>query len=80
MKIDKSQEKSQVQSKAIKVTLSPSDVTFIAKVAEELGISETDVLRKGLKLMGVYAEAQGDDARLVLERKKDKTKQELMII
>lgn len=68
------------QGKSIRVTLSPADASFISEVAEALGISETDVLRKGLKMMGVYKEAKEDNSRLMLENKDDKTIRELMVL
>lgn len=68
------------QSKSVRVTLSPADATFISEVAQALGISETDVLRKGLKMMGLYKEAKEDNSRLMLENKQDKTIREIMVL
>lgn len=70
--------------KAVKVTLSIQDTKIIADIAEKLGIPETEVLRKGLRIMDVYTQGRDEDARLLLQKKDDTgdkdSVQELLII
>ncbi len=64
----------------IKVTFNTSDSKFLINIANTLGISEEDVVRKGLKLMSLYAEAleKEQNTKLILED--DKFRKELSII
>ena len=64
----------------IKVTFNTSDSKFLINIANTLGISEEDVVRKGLKLMSLYAEAleKEQNTKLILED--DKSRKELSII
>lgn len=66
-------------SKALKVSLSESDSKYLKETADRLGITETELLKKGLKLMLLYAESKKDDnnARLILED--DESRTELMV-
>ena len=76
---NKSSNASENNTTAIKVTFNSSDSQFISDIAKALGISEEDVLRKGLKLMGLYAEAleNKQNPKLILEG--DKSRKELSI-
>jgi 3-methyladenine DNA glycosylase AlkD len=66
-------------SRALKVSLSESDSKYLKETSERLGITETEVLRKGLKLMLLYADSQDcKDTRLVLEN--NETRTELMVL
>ena len=66
-------------NRALKVSLNQKDSEFLKEIANELGISETEVLRKGLRLMLLYAKSkESEDTNLVLENNGKKT--ELMII
>jgi 3-methyladenine DNA glycosylase AlkD len=66
-------------SRALKVSLSESDSKYLKQTSERLGITETEVLRKGLKLMLLYADSQDcKDTRLVLEN--NETRTELMVL
>lgn len=65
--------------KSLKVSLNEVDTEHIRKIAKKLGISESEVLRKGLRLMAVYANTYDDEkSRLILEDENSKT--ELMIL
>ncbi len=68
------------ETTAIKVTFNSSDSKFLINIANVLGISEEDVVRKGLKLMSLYAEAleKEQNTKLILED--DKSRKELSII
>ena len=41
-------------NRAIKVSLNQKDSEFLKEIANELGISETELIRKGSKLMLLY--------------------------
>ena len=73
--LDKKSEK-----RTIKVTLNAPDLGNISEIAKELGVTESEVLRKGLKLMAIYHETKKDDAKFVIEHPKEETRQELIII
>ncbi len=64
---------------AIKVTFNSSDSQFLIDIAKVLGISEEDVLRKGLKLMGLYAEALKNEQNPQLILEGDKSRKEVCI-
>ena len=68
------------ETKTIKVSLAPGDKALIEEVAEDLGISETEVLRKGLKLMAAYKKAKLSQSSIIIENEKEKTRQELLIL
>lgn len=68
------------EKRTIKVTLNAPDLGNISEIAKELGVTESEVLRKGLKLMAIYHETKKDDAKFVIENPKEKTRQELIII
>lgn len=72
---DKQQDK-----KTIRVTLAPGDANYIAELAQELGISETEVLRKGLKLMGAVSKAQQEKSSIIIENEEKHIRQELIIL
>ncbi|MEM9274797.1 MAG: hypothetical protein AAGA80_17820 [Cyanobacteria bacterium P01_F01_bin.143] len=66
-------------SKQVKVTVSQSDAAFLSSIAEKLGISEAEVLRKGVKLMNLYAKTYDQpDTKLVLETAD--TKQDILVL
>lgn len=65
--------------KAMKVTLSEADYEYVERIAQKLGITAPEVLRKGLKLMSVYADTYNkENSRLILED--DDTKTQLMVL
>lgn len=66
-------------NRALKVSLNKNDSEYLKKIADQLGITETEVLRKGLKLMLLYAQSSNSETtRLILENKEEKT--EIMIV
>ena len=65
--------------KQIKVSVSPSDAEFLSLIADKLGISEAEVLRKGVKLMNLYANTYDQpETKLVLETAD--TKQDILVL
>jgi 3-methyladenine DNA glycosylase AlkD len=62
-------------NKALKVSLSESDSEYLKQTSERLGITETEVLKKGLKLMLLYAESKKDcnNTHLILEDNESRT-------
>lgn len=67
-------------AKVIKVTFNSSDSKFLSDIAHALGISEEDVVRKGLKLMSLYAEALAKEHNTKLILEGNKSRQELSVI
>lgn len=67
------------KSKQVKTKLSAADAAFLAAIAEKLGITEQDVIRKGVKLMKLYADVYDKpEGKLVVET--DEYKQDIMIL
>lgn len=66
-------------SKALKISLSESDSLYLKETSQKLGITETELLKKGLKLMLLYAESKKgcNNTRLILED--DESRTELMV-
>lgn len=66
-------------SRKFKVGLSDQDSQYLKEIAEKLGVSESEVIRKGLQLMALYAKTRdAEDSALVLrEGTKD---QELLVL
>lgn len=68
-----------VGGRQIKATLSATDANFLKQIAKKLGISEQDVIRKGVKLMNLYSDVYDKpNAKLVIET--DDTRQDIMIL
>jgi len=70
----------QTSKRTIKVTINEPDLGYIADIARDLGVSESEVFRKGLKLMAIYDEVKKSDGKIIIENPKTKTRQELLII
>ena len=68
------------EKKTIRLTLAPGDAALVAKIAEEAGISETDVLRTGLKLMAAYNKAQKENSSLIVENEEKNTRTKLLVV
>jgi hypothetical protein len=52
-----------VSKRAVKVSLNEKASEDLKTVAEELGISEAEVLRKGLIVMGLYAKLKDKERK-----------------
>jgi hypothetical protein len=54
-------------TRSVKVNLNDKASEDLSRIANELGITETEVLRKGLAVMGVYSKvhSRGDSALMV---------------
>lgn len=66
-------------TRALKVNLSEQASEDLKRVARELGLTETEVLRKGLLLMGLYTKLKKDKKGSLLLREGDETR-ELLIV
>ncbi|MBW4556825.1 MAG: hypothetical protein KME59_12930 [Trichormus sp. ATA11-4-KO1] len=69
-----------MNKRAVKVSLNEKASEDLKEIARELGISETEVLRKGLAVMGLYAklkenEKQGNGTAAILLREGDITRE-----
>ena len=70
-----------VRGRKFKVSLNESDSNDLKSIADQLGINESDVMRKGLQLMALYAKTKSDDnedSGLIL--KQGDVSRELLII
>ena len=56
-------------AKQYKITFSGKDLERIEEMSEQLGISKSELIRKGLKFIALYAKTQTEkDTRLILEK------------
>ena len=58
-----------MKGKQIVVTFNTEDTEFLEQVAEDLKISSSEVIRRGLRLMSIYAETKPNDERKPKEPK-----------
>jgi hypothetical protein len=64
-----------------RVSLSEQDSKYLKEIAEQLGINESEVMRKGLQLMALYASTKkepNEDKSLIL--KQGEKEQELLVL
>jgi hypothetical protein len=61
-----------------KLSLGSHDSYDLKRIAEELGLTESEVMRKGLQLMALYAQTRQEKSQLVV--KNDEKDQELRIV
>jgi len=69
------------QGRKFKVSLGEQDSRHLKEIASRLGVNESEVMRKGLQLMALYAKTKADttgESSLVL-KEGDQSKQ-LMIL
>lgn len=71
------------KAKSVKVNLNEKATTDLRTVSEQLGIPETEVLRKGLALMELYASLKRREQKTgersgILLREGDETKELLL--
>ena len=67
-------------TKQFRVNLSEQDSNHLKQIAEELGISASDVIRKGLRLMSVYAETKPKESHTSLILKDGEKEREIIVI
>lgn len=54
-------------TRKFRVSLNQQDSEYLKEIAETLGLTESEVIRKGLKLMALYAQtAEEPDKSLIL--------------
>jgi hypothetical protein len=56
-------------TRQFRVNLSQKDSEYLKEIAKELGLTESEVIRKGLKLMALYAQLilqKGNEQRPLL--------------
>ncbi len=67
-----------MNDRKFRVSLSESDSNYLKEVANKLGISESEVIRKGLKLMALYTKTSAKNKGSLILREDDKER-ELML-
>ena len=71
----------QNQPRKFKVSLGAQDSKYLKEIAEQLGINESEVMRKGLQLMALYAKTRLDDSgETALVLKEGQKSKELLVI
>ncbi len=66
-------------AKSHNFTLGPDSSKELKKLARRLGITEVEVLRKGMLVMGLYAKFQDDGRKLIVKDEKNDTATELLL-
>jgi hypothetical protein len=69
-------------SKQVRISLSDQDAEYLKSIAEQMGVKESEVLKKGLQLMALYAKTkEGKGNSLVLKTSdSNDVDKEIMII
>lgn len=68
-------------TKSVKLNLNERAADDLDAIAQELGLTKTEVLRKGLLVMGLYAELKkGKKGALVLRNDEDHTERQLVLV
>jgi hypothetical protein len=49
------------KQKQVRISLSERDADYLAKIAKQMNIKESDVMKKGLQLMALYAKTKSED-------------------
>ena len=56
-------------AKQYKITFSGKDLEHLEEMCQQLGVSKSEFIRKGLKLMALYAKTQTEkDTWLIIEK------------
>jgi hypothetical protein len=56
----------------IKISISGKSSEHLEEISQQLNLSKTEIIRKGLKFMALYAKSQAEkDTRLILEKNGD---------
>lgn len=67
-------------NKSVKLNLSAKAAADLETIAKELDVSKTEVLRKGLLVMGLYAEMKKEKkGSLILKNDVDRTERQLIL-
>lgn len=70
-----------MKPKSVKLNLNEQAADDLDAIAQELGLTKTEVLRKGLLVMGLYAELKkSNKGALVLRNDEDKTERQLVLV
>lgn len=67
-------------TKQFRVNLNEQDSNELKKIADELGISSSDVIRKGLRLMSVYAQTKPKESNTSLILKEGNKEKHIIVI
>ena len=66
-------------AKSHNFTLGPDSSKELEKLAKKLNITEAEVLRKGMLVMGLYAQFQDDGRKIIVQDDENDTKTELRL-
>ncbi|GEM_PF-1187330 len=61
-------------------TLGPKSSKELQKIAKKLGITEADVLRKGMLVMALYAKFKEDDKKIIMMKDREKNTETELIL
>ena len=67
-------------TKQFRVNLSEQDANHLKKIADNLGISASEVIRKGLRLMSVYAQTNPIESNASLILKDGEKEKHIIVI
>jgi len=66
-------------NRQFRVNLSNKDSEALKHIADKLGVNESEVIRKGLQLMTLYAKTRDTENSAIIYQEGDKSK-EIMVI
>ena len=67
-------------TKQFRVNLSEQDANHLKQIADDLGISSSEVIRKGLRLMSVYAQTNPIESKASLILKDGETEKHIIVL
>lgn len=65
--------------RSIRITLNEQASENLRQIADELGISETEVMRRGLNVMSLYASIKKDKSGALIIEQGDKQRELLLV-
>lgn len=68
------------KDKQLQINLSKEDFTQLEKIAQKLGITPLDVIRKGIRIMSIYAQTNPIQSKSVLILKVGQNRREIIIM
>lgn len=66
-------------TRQFRVNLSQKDSEYLKEIAKELDLTESEVIRKGLKLMALYAKTETEEDTQLILQKGDEQRQLLIV-
>ncbi len=67
-------------TRQFKINLTSEDSQYLKQIADQLGVSESEVIRKGLKLMSLYAKSKDPDKQSAIIFRDGENHREILVL